>query len=295
MLYHANQLDAVAADPPGRLTPLLLALGASLAWGVADFVGPLFSRTLGILRVLFWAQVGGVLAIAHRRRDPRRGAGRLGGAVRDLRGVGGMLGLVAYYRGMQIGVMSVVAPIAGVSAVIPVVFGIATGDNPSPPQIAGIACALVGVGARLGRAPARAAGASPPASGWRCSLRSASASTSRGCTPPGKVDFWWASLIFRTTALPDRRAPRSRRSARRCGSAPRNLAIVVAVGIGDTVGNVLFAASSGHGLVSLTAVLASLYPIVTVLLAAAVLHERVAPMQRAGIVLTLTGVVLISV
>ena len=57
----------------------------------------------------------------------------------------------------------------------------------------------------------------------------------------------------------------------------------------------LFAASSGHGLVSLTAVLASLYPVVTVLLAAAVLHERVAPMQRAGIVLTLTGVVLISV
>jgi drug/metabolite transporter (DMT)-like permease len=47
--------------------------------------------------------------------------------------------------------------------------------------------------------------------------------------------------------------------------------------------------------VSLTAVLASLYPVVTVLLAAAVLHERVAPMQRAGIVLTLTGVVLISV
>ena len=48
------------------------------------------------------------------------------------------------------------------------------------------------------------------------------------------------------------------------------------------------------GLVSLTSVLASLYPIVTVLLAAAVLHERVAPLQRAGIVLTLTGVVLIS-
>ncbi len=69
-----------------------------------------------------------------------------------------------------------------------------------------------------------------------------------------------------------------------------------AVGIGDTLGNVLFAASSNAGgLVSLTSVLASLYPVVTVLLAASVLHERVAPMQRAGIVLTLTGVVLISV
>ena len=45
------------------MTPLLLALGASLAWGVADFVGPLVSRALGILRVLFWAQIGGVLAL----------------------------------------------------------------------------------------------------------------------------------------------------------------------------------------------------------------------------------------
>ena len=44
--------------------PLLLALGASLAWGVGDFFGPLVSRTLGSLRVIFWAQVGGVLAIA---------------------------------------------------------------------------------------------------------------------------------------------------------------------------------------------------------------------------------------
>ena len=59
--------------------------------------------------------------------------------------IGGTLGLYAYYRGMQIGAMSVVAPIAGVSAVVPVVFGIATGDSPSVWQLAGMACALVGV------------------------------------------------------------------------------------------------------------------------------------------------------
>jgi drug/metabolite transporter (DMT)-like permease len=76
---------------------------------------------------------------------------------------------------------------------------------------------------------------------------------------------------------------------------PRDLAIVLAVGVGDTLGNVLFAASSSHGLVSLTSVLASLYPIVTVLLAAAILHEHVSRPQQAGIALTLAGVVLISV
>jgi drug/metabolite transporter (DMT)-like permease len=75
----------------------------------------------------------------------------------------------------------------------------------------------------------------------------------------------------------------------------RNICFAALAGIVDTVGNVLFAASSQHGLVSLTAVLASLYPIVTVLLAASILHERVAPLQRAGIALTLAGVVLIGV
>jgi drug/metabolite transporter (DMT)-like permease len=109
----------------------------------------------------------------------------------------------------------------------------------------------------------------------------------------GKADFWWASLVFRITSLtvigvavaaqrPDLRV------------RLRDLAIVLGVGVGDTIGNVLFAASSGHGLVSLTAVLASLYPIVTVVLAATVLSERTAPAQKAGIALTLAGVVLIA-
>jgi drug/metabolite transporter (DMT)-like permease len=71
-------------------------------------------------------------------------------------------------------------------------------------------------------------------------------------------------------------------------------AFVAAVGIGDTLGNVLYAASSGHGLVSVTSVLASLYPIVTVVLARLILGERVDRSQEAGIVATLAGVVLIS-
>ena len=275
------------------MTPLLLALGASLAWGISDFVGPLFSRTLGILRVLFWGQVGGLLALAV--AVGIRGEAPAGWAVlfAICAAIGGMLGLVAYYRGMEIGVMSVVAPIAGVSAIIPVVFGIATGDSPSPAQVAGIACALVGVGLA---SIEHSGGRRRVAAGAGLALLAA---LGFGFYFPwmhaaGKVDFWWASLIFRTTALLIvASAVAVKRPSLRLSR--RNLVIVMAIGIGDTIGNVLFAASSGHGLVSLTAVLASLYPVVTVLLASAVLHERVAPMQRAGIVLTLTGVVLISV
>ncbi|MGH3050370.1 MAG: EamA family transporter, partial [Gaiellaceae bacterium] len=107
--------------------------------------------------------------------------------------------------------------------------------------------------------------------------------------------FWWASLVFRATALMlVASVVAVRRPSLRLSR--RTLLIVFGVGIGDTIGNALFAASSGKGgLVSLTSVLASLYPVVTVLLAASVLKERVARLQKAGIVLTLAGVVLISV
>jgi drug/metabolite transporter (DMT)-like permease len=275
------------------LISLLLALGASLAWGVADFFGPLVSRTLGSLRVLFWAQVGGCAAIA--LAVAIRGQGPAGWAVlfAILASLGGMLGLFAYYRGMEQGAMSVVAPIAGVSAIVPVIFGIATGDKPSATQVAGIACALVGVGLA---SIEHNEGSRRVAAGVGLALLAA---VGFGFYFPwmhaaGKVDFWWASLVFRSTALvllaavvAARHTPLRLRQ--------RDIVIASAVGIGDTIGNVLFAASSGHGLVSLTSVLASLYPVVTVILAASVLHEKVARMQKAGIVLTLTGVVLISV
>jgi uncharacterized membrane protein len=274
------------------LTPLLLALGASLAWGVADFAGPLVSRTLGTLRVLLWAQVGGVVAIAIVVAARGQGPSGWGVLFAIAAAFGGTAGLYAYYRGMQLGAMSVVAPIAGASAIIPVVFGIATGDHPSKPQIAGIACALVGVALA---SIEHHEGSRRVAAGVGLALLAA---LGFGFYFPwmhaaGKVDFWWASLIFRLTALVlVAGVVAAKRPQLRLGR--RQLAIVIGVGIGDTIGNVLFAASSGHGLVSLTAVLASLYPIVTVILAAAILRESVAPLQKTGIALTLAGVLLIS-
>lgn len=274
------------------MTALALALGASLAWGVADFVGPLIGRTLGTLRVLFWAQLGGVagigLAVAIRGDGPRGWSV----AYAAVASVGGMLGLFAYYRGMQEGAMSVVAPIAGVSAVVPVVYGVLTGDHPSAWQLAGIGCALAGVGLA---SVEHHEGQRRLATGVGLALLAAAGF---GLYFPwmhaaGKVDFWWAALVFRSTAvlLVASIVAGARTDLR---LRPRELAIAAAVGVGDTLGNVLFAAASGHGLVSLTSVLASLYPIVTVVLAARILRERVAPFQRVGIALTLAGVVLIG-
>src|SRR5581483_3682790 len=185
---------------PSRLTPLLLALGASLAWGVGDFVGPLVARTAGSLPILLWAQVGGLVAMGAAVAVRAGGPAGWGVLYAVAAALGGMLGLFAYYRGMLAGAMSVVAPIAGISAVIPVIFGIATGDNPSAPQIGGIACALVGVALA---SVEHHEGRRRIAAGVGLALLAAAGF---GFYFPwmheaGKVDFWWASLVFRTTAL----------------------------------------------------------------------------------------------
>jgi uncharacterized membrane protein len=223
-----------------------------------------------------------------------RGAGPAGSAVLLAipAALSGTLGLYAYYRGMAVGAMSVVAPIAGVSAAVPVTVGLATGDRPSPLQIVGIVVALAGVGLasrehqegerRIAAGVGLALLAAVGFGGYFVPMHAA-----------GDADFWWASLIFRSTSfsLVALTALAMRSSVR---VSRGDAAFVAAVGIGDMLGNALFAASSSHGLVSVTSVLASLYPIVTVVLARAVLHERVDRSQQAGVLATLAGIVMIS-
>src|SRR5919201_5840550 len=127
------------------MAAVLLALGASATWGVADFFGPLKGRALGPLRVLVYVQLGGLTAIALIVAVRGRGPADAAAFLAVPAAVCGTLGLYAYYRGMQVGAMSVVAPIAGLSAVIPVIFGLASGERPSAVTAIGIGCALVGV------------------------------------------------------------------------------------------------------------------------------------------------------
>ena len=270
---------------------IALALGASLTWGFADFFGPLKGRTLGALRVLVYVQLGGLVVIVLIVAIRGKGPADLGALFAIPAAISGTLGLYAYYRGMAVGAMSIVAPIAGISAAVPVIFGIATGDRPSPWQWLGIAAALGGV-FLASREPGRGG---KVAAGVGLALLAAIGFG--GYFPPmhaaGEADFWWASLFFRMTsssiilaAVAIRRPP--------LAVAPIQVPLLALIGIGDMLGNLLFAAASTSGLVSITSVLASLYPIVTVVLARLVLRERVARSQEAGIALTLAGVALIS-
>jgi drug/metabolite transporter (DMT)-like permease len=270
---------------------IALALGASLTWGISDFFGPLKGRTLGALRVLVYVQLGGLIAIALIVAIRGKGPADPSVLFAIPAAISGTLGFYAYYRGMAVGAMSIVAPIAGISAAIPVVVGIISGDRPSLWQWLGIAAALGGV-FLAAREPGRG---SRVAAGVGLALLAAIGFG--GYFPPmhaaGNADFWWASLIFRMTstsvilgAVAIRRPP--------LAVAPIEVPLIALIGVGDMLGNFLFAAASTSGLVSITSVLASLYPIVTVLLARLVLKEGVARSQEVGIVLTLAGVAFIS-
>src|SRR5919202_458996 len=124
---------------------IALALGASLTWGLADFFGPLQGRVLGALRALVYVQLGGLVGIALIVAVRAQGPDDAVALLAIPAAVSGTLGLFAYYRGIAVGAISMVAPIAGVSAVLPVIVGIASGESPSAWQLAGIACALIGV------------------------------------------------------------------------------------------------------------------------------------------------------
>jgi drug/metabolite transporter (DMT)-like permease len=270
---------------------IALALGASLTWGFADFFGPLKGRTLGALRVLVYVQLGGLVVIALIVAIRGKGPADLAALFAIPAAISGTLGLYAYYRGMAVGAMSIVAPIAGISAAVPVIFGIATGDRPSLWQWLGIAGALGGV-FLASREPGPG---SRVAAGVGLALIAAIGFG--GYFPPmheaGHADFWWASLFFRmTSASVILAAVAIRRPS--LTVQPIQVPVLALIGIGDMLGNLLFAAASTSGLVSITSVLASLYPIVTVVLARLVLKERVARSQEAGIALTLAGVALIS-
>jgi drug/metabolite transporter (DMT)-like permease len=271
---------------------IALALGASLTWGLADFFGPLQGRALGALRALVYVQLGGLVGIALILAVRGEGPADALALLAIPAAVSGTLGLFAYYRGVAVGAISIVAPIAGVSAVVPVVVGIASGESPSALQLTGIACALVGVFLAAREPGTR--GKTRLAAG--VGLAALAAIGYGGYFPfmhaAGNADFWWASLIFRITSTTvilvavaaKRHAP---------AVPPPVLPWLALIGLGDMLGNLLYAAASTSGLVSVTSVLASLYPIVTVVLARVVLSERVARTQEAGIGLTL-GVALIS-
>jgi drug/metabolite transporter (DMT)-like permease len=272
---------------------IALALGASLSWGLGDFFGGLTSRTLHVLTVLVVSQVFGLAAAftwvaASGDSFPGWSATVLAAAA----GACGCLGIATLYRGMAIGAMGIVAPISAVAAVIPFAVGIASGERPSALQITGILLALVGV-AVASREPreqggGRAAGiglALTAALGFGFYFVFADRAADESVPYAVATARGMSLLLALVAALVVSASLRPGRGA---------LPVLALVGLCDVGANMLFSLATTRGYLSIVSVLAALYPVVTVALAAVVLHERIARTQRFGVIGALAGAAMIT-
>lgn len=281
------------------MVAVALAFSSSLCWGLADFLGGLQSRARPLVTVLLIAQIAAVaigIAFVAGSGDPFPDLGPA--ALATGAGVAGCAALAAFYRGLAIGTMSIVAPVSATGAAVPVLVGLAIGERPGGIQVAGIAVAMAGIvlaarepgggssahSARVVRASLWLAGLA--ALGFGTFFVLIERATELGGAPwslllvrAGEVGLLGALALAMRPAMP---------------SSPRDAAPLLAIGTLDFAATAFFALATERGLLSVVAVVGSLYPAVTVVLARVVLAERVARSQELGVLLTLAGVAAIS-
>lgn len=272
---------------------IALALAASLAWGTADFGGGLLTRRLPVVTVAVVSQAAGFVALGLVVVVAGLEIEGEGFAIGLIAGVGGGLGLAAFYRALAVGTVSIVAPVAACGAVVPLVLSLAAGDDPRAVALGGAIVALAGaVMASLEERAAEEAGRRDAVALaavaavllglfvfflGRASQHSGAPSALLGART-GSLSLLavWA-LAVRTPLAMGRRAP-----------------AVAAVGVLDVAANALFAVASRQGLLAIVSVLGSLYPVPTVVLAHTVLGERISATQRAGVLVALLGVAMVA-
>lgn len=278
-------------NSPGILAALL-GLCSAAAWGAGDFCGGLASKRTRVYSVVAVSQfIGLLLLILFALLFPEGGL-----ALRDmifgaLGGIFGALGLLALYSGLASGVMGLVAPISAVvAAIVPLLFSLLTEGVPGLDQLLGFGFALIAIwlitrGEQVSSLNIRdlrlpmLAGAgfgiffifidqvSESAIFWPLvSARSAS--------------------ILMVVVLAAFKGNLERPST-------NHLPLMALVGVLDTGGNVFFALATRLGRLDISAMLASLYPAVTVLLAWILLEERLSSRQWIGIGVVLVAIALI--
>lgn len=274
---------------------VLLALASAVVYGASDFCGGLASRRATSAAVVVGSQAAGLLVLLLLLPvlggSPTAADLAWGAAA----GVSGAAGLVIFYRALAAGVMSVVAPVTAVcAAAVPVLVGVGLGEHIGPAAGVGILLALVAVvlvaagGGLSALRSARVQGLAPAlTAGVLFGLffvLLARAHPGAGLWP--LVGARLASVLLVTVAT----VGTGRRLRVPAGALPT----VLAAGVGDMTANALFLVATQHGELAITAVLTSLYPASTVVLAQLVLRERLVRAQAAGLVTALVAVALIT-
>ena len=279
------------------MSAIVLSFAAALAWGVVDFGAGLKARQVPVFAVLGGMLVMGslgagvaILALQSPALEP--GTAWLGLAA----GVATAIGLTSFYRGLAIGPMSVVAPISAGGVIVPVVVGIARGDEPSTAQVLGIVLAIAGMLVVV------ALSADPEDEGGSGGSRLAAVAFGVlgalglgvffvAAEDVGSNQAPWFLLVGQASAglilagiIAARGVPLPSRSDR---------VHIAALGVLSFAAWTFSTAAVQAGDLSLTATISSLYPIVTVLLAVGIAGETLRTIQTLALVATFTGVALI--
>ncbi|MDX3579783.1 DMT family transporter [Streptomyces sp. FL07-04A] len=280
----------------------LFALATSLLWGLADFGGGLLTRRTPALTVVVVSQaiaaaVLGAVVVATggwSEAGPRLWFAVAAGTV-------GPVALLCFYKALALGPMGVVSPLGTTGVAVPVGVGLFLGERPGLMQIAGIAVAVLGVvlagGPQLRGAPVhrRAVLLTLVAAVGFGTVFALIAESSVTVTGLFLALFVQRAVNVAAGGLALCVSVRRGGAALPEGGFPwRSLPALAFVGLADVAANGTYVVAARHGPVTVAAVLASLYPVVTALAARGLLRERLRGLQAAGAGLALVGTLLLA-
>ncbi len=272
--------------------PIILALLSSVVWGVSDFLGGTLSKKRKAIAVIGGSQTFGLLFASSLALIFGLWTwdttvwfnGAIAGAM-------GLLGLVGFYTALATGQMGIVAPISSLSAVVPLTIGLVQGERPSSVQVVGIVVALIGVilasgpelNGKVDSRPVFLALFAAVTFGFCVYFMAKGGQENPTVTIVAMRATQVSIVLVIALALTSIG-----------GLIKKDIPWLATIGASDAGANILFAFAASLGLLSVVAVLGSLYPIVTVLLAWWIHKERLMPVQYVGIAITFIGIALIS-
>ena len=268
------------------------ALISSLIWGTADYLGGRLTRTRSSLAVTGGSQPFGLLAtlisVAIFGTWEISSQIAINGA---LAGALGLTGLLAFYTALATGRMGIVSPISSMGVIIPFAIGIISGDKPSPVQQVGVVIAIAGIVLASGPELSGGAPVRPVALAAYAALAFGLCvyfMSKGGQANPGMTVV---AMRFTQVAIMASIALIMRSNG---GLKRSDIKMLAVLGATDAIANVFYTTAASMGMLSIVAVLGSLFPVVTVVLAWALDKERLMIVQYVGIAIAIGGVAAIT-
>jgi drug/metabolite transporter (DMT)-like permease len=275
----------------------LLALLSSFLWGSADFYGGKLAKRYPSIAVTGLSQSMGLLfgiiaiILTSSFHSPNLSWSSyfLPGIVA---GISGFLGLTFFYAGLATGRMGVVSPISSLGALIPLTVALINGERPTTLQLLGMGIALLGAFCASGPEIQSGLSLKPLALALGATFGFGAALTFMAMGSKDSSLLTITTMRVTSVSIAALIALRFRSIG---GIPAKTLPLLIFIGIADFLANFLIGLATTKGLVSITMVLGSLFPIVTSVMAFKFLHERLHRVQYVGIVFAIVGISLISI